>query len=223
MLNEGARIAALLSTLRERFPDAELIVVDGGSADQSVTAAMPLADSVLLGPRGRARQMNLGAACAKHEWLCFLHADTEPLFEQSALLAALRRDALWGFCRLRLSGPQRILAVIAVLINWRARLTRVATGDQCLLVRRTTFLRIDGFADIPLMEDVEISKRLRGLRSPLCLNLMVESSGRRWVEQGVLRTIVRMWALRLAFWLGVPPVRLWQHYYGNRALRVDES
>jgi len=223
MLDEGGRIATLLGVLRSHFADAEIIVVDGGSADHSVAAAMPLADSVLLGPRGRARQMNLGAACAKHDWLCFLHADTQPEFDQSALLPLLGDEVLWAFCRVRLSGSQRILGLIAALMNLRSRLTRVATGDQCLLVRRSVFTRIEGFADIPLMEDVEICKRLRRLGRPLNPDLMVTTSGRRWVEQGAARTILRMWALRLAFWMGVPPAKLWAHYYGSRSPGSRES
>lgn len=217
--NESGRIAAQLRALRRAFPDAERIVVDGGSSDGTLPAALPHADAVLLGPRGRAAQMNLGAAAARGRYLCFLHADTLPEFDQAQLLAALAA-APWAFCRVRLTGRPRALRLIAALMNRRSRLTRVATGDQLLIVRGALFREIGGFADIPLMEDVEICKRLRRRAAPRALALRVASSGRRWERDGVLPTVLRMWALRLAYWAGVSPRRLWQHYYGGRAVRA---
>jgi len=213
--NEAAAIASLLEDLKRRFPDAERLVVDGGSGDGTLPAALPHAQAVLLGPRGRAAQMNLGAAAAAGDYLCFLHADTRPDFEQAQLLAALG-EAPWAFCRVHLLGRPRALALIAWFMNRRARLTRVATGDQLLIVRREVFRRLGGFAAIPLMEDVEICKRLRREAAPRPLQLRVFSSGRRWERDGVIPTVLRMWALRLAYWLGVSPQRLWQHYYGPR-------
>jgi hypothetical protein len=144
--------------------------------------------------------------------------DTVPQFSLAELAAALDGSAPWAFCRVRLDSVRPAIALIGWFMNQRSRLTSVATGDQLLLVRRRDFAALGGFADIPLMEDVEISKRLRRQAPPQALPLYVMSSARRWEEQGVLRTVLRMWALRLAFWLGVSPVRLWKHYYGKRAL-----
>jgi rSAM/selenodomain-associated transferase 2 len=240
VLDEAARLPALLASLRENFPLAELIVVDGGSTDGSVAAALPLAHVVLQSAPGRARQMNLGAAGARGHWLLFLHADSEPLFDEVELRRELAvdgpraerpsaRDAVpedpgaWGFCRVRLVGRSAALALIGRFMNGRSRLTRVATGDQGLLVERRLFEALNGFAAIPLMEDVEICKRLRRRASPRALPLTLASSGRRWDEQGAARTVLRMWLLRFAYWCGVSPQRLWRHYYGDRALRASPA
>lgn len=207
----------LLERLRERFPDAELIVVDGGSEDRSIAAAMPGADCVLLGPRGRAAQMNLGGHSARGDWLGFLHSDTVPEFNARELGEALQGQRDWAFCRVHLHGRSRGLDVIAWFMNHRSRLTRVATGDQFLLVRRSVFEELGGFGDMPLMEDVEFCKRLRCHGPPAALDLTVTSSGRRWDEQGPVKTVLQMWGLRLAYWLGVSPRRLWEFYYGGRS------
>ncbi|WP_439107404.1 TIGR04283 family arsenosugar biosynthesis glycosyltransferase [Congregibacter sp.] len=218
VLNEVGRLPTLLTELRWAFPDAELIVVDGGSTDESVAIALPLADAVLLSAPGRAHQMNLGGACAKGRWLAFLHADTQPLFDQQALLPLLGGDVHWGFCRIALQGRSTGLAMVSYFMNLRSAMTSVATGDQLLFVRRELFEELNGFGEMPLMEDVDVCKRLRREAEGGALNLQVVSSGRRWDEQGLWRTIVRMWALRLAYWLGVSPHRLWSHYYGKHAV-----
>ncbi len=121
----------------------------------------------------------------------------------------------WGFCRVNLSGRRLAFRLIEHSMNLRSRLTRVATGDQMLIVRADCHREAAGFAEIPLMEDVEYSKRLRSLAPPLIVREPVETSSRRWEERGPLRTIVSMWMLRLAYWLGVPPARLWHYYYGR--------
>jgi len=223
VLNEADRLPAFLTGLRKRFPDAELIVVDGGSTDHSVPCALGLADAVLVSGPGRAAQMGLGAACARGEWLAFLHADTQPEFDQDEMLAALSRGVGWGFCRISLRGRVAGLGMVSAFMNYRSSLTRVATGDQLLVVRRELFEDIGGFAAIPLMEDVEICKRLRTQSPGGCLPLSVSASGRRWDEQGLWRTIVRMWMLRFAYWLGVSPKRLWHHYYGAHSLTASDG
>ncbi|WOJ94339.1 TIGR04283 family arsenosugar biosynthesis glycosyltransferase [Congregibacter variabilis] len=217
-LNEVSRLPVLLRQLRRDFADCELIVVDGGSSDGSVAAAMGLADCILLGEPGRALQMNLGAACAKGDWLAFLHADTQPDFDEATLRAALDDQLRWGFCHISLQGHSRGLPMVSAFMNQRSRLTNVATGDQLLFVQRELFREVEGFRRIPLMEDVDICKRLRSRGAGGLLNLQVLSSGRRWDERGLWATIMRMWVLRLAYWLGVSPRRLWAHYYGKHAV-----
>lgn len=222
VLNEADRLPIVLGELRQRFPGAQTIVVDGGSADGSVAAGLRAADVVLLGAPGRAAQMNLGAAVATGQWLCFLHADTVPQFDARTLVPALdvarQRGRRWAFCAIALRGRPRALRFIAWAMRQRSRLTGVATGDQMLIVEKSLFEELCGFAGIPLMEDVELCKRLRKCSAPAALPLVVASSGRRWEERGVLTTILLMWGLRLAYWMGVSPDRLWQHYYGSGLL-----
>lgn len=215
VLDEEARVGELLVDLRRRFPGNQLIVVDGGSRDRSVAAALPHCDQLLLGEPGRARQMNLGGRVASSPYLLFLHADTRPGFSWEELREQLAGAPAWGFCRVRLSGERRVFRVIEWFINWRSRLTGVATGDQMLFVRRDVFAQTGGFDDIPLMEDVAYCKRLRRIARPRVIGRGVTTSSRRWEEGGVLATVLRMWCLRLAFVLGVPPATLWRHYYGH--------
>ena len=214
VLNEQDRLSNLLQSLRQRFPDSEIIVVDGGSSDDSAQLAIGLCDQVLLTSAGRAAQMNLGAEVARGDYLLFLHADTQLQIDQEGLDVALRACPEWGFCRVRLSGDGLGLRIISWFINQRSRLTSVATGDQMLFVRHQVFERSGGFDPIPLMEDVAYSKRLRQIASPKVIATPVITSSRRWRERGLLRTVVQMWALRLAYFCGVSPARLWRYYYG---------
>ncbi len=218
-LNESGRIGALLEDLAERFPGSERIVVDGGSQDDTVAEAMNTASAVLVSEPGRAVQMNLGAEAATGDVLCFLHADTTPLFDEAQLSNALPKRFGWSFCRISLRGRLRALRVIAWFINRRSRLTSTATGDQLLMVGRDLFFEVGAFPELKLMEDVEITSRLKKRQRAYRCDLLVESSGRRWEEQGVVATVLRMWALRFAYWIGVSPDRLWEHYYGKHALR----
>lgn len=214
-LNEQAGIATLLIHLRAKFPAAECLVVDGGSSDNTVACAMPHASQLLLGPRGRAAQMNLAARAARGEYLLFLHADSYPTFTAADLERELAGAPTWGFYRARLSGHQRAFRVIEAAMNLRSRLTRVATGDQLILVHRDLFQQQGGFREIPLMEDVELCKRLRNHSAPRMLDGWVQTSSRRWEEGGITATVLQMWCLRLAYFCGVSPQRLWRHYYGS--------
>lgn len=215
MLNEAAGIEATLRALAPlRAAGQELIVVDGGSRDDSLARARPLADRVLEGPRGRARQMNAGAACARGEHLLFLHADTRlPPGGAEALGAALDAGAHWGRFDVRIEGRSRWLPVVAALMNRRSRWTGIATGDQGLFLRAETFRELGGFPEQPLMEDIELSRRLlrRGLR-PACLRLKVQTAGRRWDERGAWPTILLMWRLRWRYWRGASPEALARAY-----------
>ena len=215
VLTEQAGVALLLEGLRSRYPEAELIVIDGGSQDQTIARAMPLCDQLLLGSAGRATQMNLGGRVARGEYLCFLHADSQPGCSAQQLSSYFDKTPDWGFCRVRLSGRHPVFRLIEYCMNLRSRVTRIGTGDQMLFLRREVFQQTGGFDDIPLMEDVAYCKRLRRIAPPLLVSEPVLTSSRRWEEQGVCATITKMWILRLAYFLGVSPRRLWHHYYAG--------
>ena len=214
-LNEAAEIAGALDALQPlRARGCEVIVADGGSADGTVELARPLADRVLVAEHGRARQQNAGAAVATGDVLLFLHADTRlPPDADRIVLGRLEMSGRgWGRFDVRLTGRHPLLRVIERMIGARSRLSGIATGDQAIFVRRDWFERAGGFPDIPLMEDVALSKALARLGPPLCLRDTVTTSSRRWEQRGVIRTMLLMWRLRLEFWLGADPARLAERY-----------
>ena len=214
VLNEGPTLARYLHALNElRQRGAELVVVDGGSTDDTWPLARVLADQVLLSPRGRAAQMNAGAKNCHADVLLFLHADTQLPQDADRLIAqAIAWGHSWGRFDVRIDGPSPMLRVVERLMNLRSRLTGIATGDQAMFVRRDLFERLGGFADLPLMEDIELSKRLKKLGPPACVNLPVVTSARRWQQHGVWRTVLLMWRLRLAYFLGASPSALALRY-----------
>lgn len=223
VLNEEAAIAATLARLAPlRDRGASVIVVDGGSTDRTAALARGAADEVLVTARGRAMQMNAGArhalAAPEVDTLLFLHADTRlPQDADRAVAAACaRRARAWGRFDLRIDGRSRWLAVVATMMNLRSRLTGICTGDQCLFVTRELFEALGGFAPLPLMEDVEFSRRARRLTRPVSLRAQAVTSGRRWERHGVLRTVLLMWRLRLAYFLGADPARLAAAYRDAR-------
>ena len=209
-LNEAAGIEACLAALAPlRAHGHEVIVADGGSTDGTARLAAPLADRVLEAPRGRAAQMNAGAAAASGDALLFLHADTFlPPDADRAVLAALAAHA-WGRFDVSIDSDDPRLAVIAYFMNRRSRLTGIATGDQAIFVRRDAFA---GFPPIALMEDVAFSRAMRRVSPPACLAARVRTSPRRWERRGVARTVLLMWRLRLAYWRGADPDELARRY-----------
>lgn len=213
-LNEAQAIEVSLgwlAPLRER--GVEVIVVDGGSQDDTARRARPHADIVIEASRGRARQMNAGAAAAQGAVLLFLHADTQlPPGADDLVLKAIQAAGVWGRFDVRIEGRHPMLRVVAGLMNWRSRLSGLATGDQAMFVRRDVFERVGGFADQPLMEDIELCQRLCRLSRPVLLRQKVLTSGRRWETRGVWRTIFLMWHLRWRYWRGESADRLAQSY-----------
>ncbi len=221
-------ISVIIPTLHEEktLPDtltrlqhpafSEVLVVDGGSRDRTladVALANPLT-RVLNAPRGRARQMNAGAAAAKGELLLFLHADT-------LLPATAAQDITQAMADTRIAGgrfdarlvPDRgLLWVVGRMMSWRSRLTGIATGDQAIFVRRKVFEDLGGFPDIPIMEDIAFSRRLKQAGHVAALHSCVMTSGRRWERHSAIKTILLMWWLRLLFYLGVSPARLKRMY-----------
>jgi len=217
-LNEADEIAAALAALAPlRSRGHEVIVADGGSSDGTPELARGTADRVVSAPRGRASQMNAGAALARGEILLFLHADTRlPENADTHLLqglAASRRA--WGRFDARIEGESRSLPAVAFFMNLRSRATGIATGDQAMFVRRETFERAGGFPPLELMEDVALSRSLKRVSRPLCLADKVVTSGRRWDRRGVLRTVLLMAWLRLQFFFGAAPARLARLYDGE--------
>jgi len=214
VLNEAAEIVVALSALQTlRTGGAELIVADGGSNDATVALATPLADRVIAAPRGRASQMNAGAGAALGDVLLFLHADSALPDGAATLVAeALRGGRAWGRFDVRIEGRSIWLPVVAALMNRRSRLTGIATGDQAMFVTGQAFRAVGGFPDIPLMEDIALSQRLLKYSRPACLTARATTSGRRWERHGVWRTILKMWRLRLRFFLGADPRQLAREY-----------
>jgi rSAM/selenodomain-associated transferase 2 len=193
-----------LVPLRER--GVEVIIVDGGSQDGTLATAARAGARLVNSPKGRARQMNAGARIASADLLLFLHVDTVlPDHADRLIQAAIcDRRRVWGRFDVDIRGRPWMLRVIAVLMNWRSRMSGIATGDQAIFVARSAFESVGGFPDQPLMEDIELCKRLRVLSPPACLRARAVTSGRRWESRGVWRTIVLMWRLRWAYWRGVP-------------------
>lgn len=215
VLNEAASIEATLRALLPlRNEGVEVIVVDGGSSDDTVRHAMPLTDRLVHGQRGRAHQMNAGAAASVGDILLFLHADTQlPEDSWTAIRNGLADSRyVWGRFDVRIAGRPAMLGLIALLINLRSRLSGIATGDQAIFVRRDAFHDVGGFPPQPLMEDIEISRKLKRRSLPLCLRMQATTSGRRWEKYGVWRTIFLMWSLRLRYWLGAPAEKLARSY-----------
>jgi len=215
VLNEAATLRATLEALQSlRSRGVDVVVADGGSVDGTADLAVGLADTVLSAPKGRARQMNAGARAAQGGVLLFLHADTAlPAEADRLVLDGLAASGkAWGRFDARISGRPWLLRAVAFCMNRRSRWTGISTGDQAMFVRREAFQALGGFPDQPLMEDIELSKRLRQTGPPLCLREPVATSGRRWERDGVCRTILLMWRLRWLYWRGVPAEKLAEEY-----------
>lgn len=213
VLNEAAGITEVLAPLQTlRAEGIELIVVDGGSTDGTTGLAPPVCDQCIGAPRGRASQMNAGAAVAQADRLLFLHADTRLPQNAIAAIHTALDTHLWGRFDVAIDGQHPMLTLVAKMMNLRSRLTGIATGDQAIFVRRAAFDHIGGFADLPLMEDIAFSRRMKALGRPACLHQRVTTAGRRWETHGVFRTIVLMWRLRAAYALGANPDELAKRY-----------
>ncbi|MDI1293913.1 MAG: TIGR04283 family arsenosugar biosynthesis glycosyltransferase [Methylobacter sp.] len=214
VVNEAGQIALKLHALQALRNRCQLLLVDGGSNDRSAEIAKPLVDQVLHSPRGRARQMNCGAARAQADVLLFLHADTRlPDNAVNLIMQAVGDGYHWGRFDISFDNPQPIFRLIAFMMNRRSRLTGIATGDQALFITRQAFQAVAGFPDIALMEDIAISTRLKKLGRPCCIDAKVVTSARRWQQQGIFTTILLMWRLRLRYFFGADPDNLAARYY----------
>ena len=218
MLNEAAAIASTLIALRRGAPDAEIVVVDGGSIDASVAQARPLCDALIVASRGRARQMNAGARASHGDAIAFVHADTivPPTFAADIASALADSAVVGGRFDVKLDDDALPYRIIGAMISLRSRLSRTGTGDQAIFVRRAVFDRLGGFPELELCEDLEFSRRMKRAGRVACLRARVTTSARRWNRDGVVRTVVRMWLIRAMYLLGVPPARLKRMYSDTR-------
>jgi rSAM/selenodomain-associated transferase 2 len=218
MLNEAATIASTLDALRRGAPDAEIIVVDGGSTDASVAIVRPLCDTLIDASRGRALQMNAGARASQGDVLVFVHADTiVPSTFATDIASALSDPAVvGGRFDVKLDDNALPYRIIGAMISIRSRISRTGTGDQAIFVRRDVFDRLGGFPELELCEDLEFSRRLKRTGRIACLRTRVTTSARRWNRDGVVRTVVRMWLIRGMYLMGVPPARLKRMYSDTR-------
>ncbi len=216
IINEAKVLPDTLKSLHG-LPVDELVFVDGGSTDSSRALIAAQNYQCLISPPGRAKQMNLGAHSTRSDIILFLHADTRL---SSSHILNIKKSYIEGFSSgrfdIRFADRALTYRIISFFINVRSRLTKVSTGDQAMFVRRELFMQLEGFKDIPLMEDIELSKRLRAAGNVKCLTDKVVTSNRRWQNFGIARTVLLMWKLRLLFFLGVPPAKLALMYRGER-------
>jgi len=213
VLNETESLPQLLSKLTPFHQrGVEIILVDGGSIDESVSIIRGSPFKLVISEKGRARQMNAGAQASTADNLLFLHADTRLPDNADTLVASSLLTAHWGRFDVHISGCHPYLTIIAFMMNKRSRLTGIATGDQAIFMRRSSYELAMGFPEQRLMEDIEMSKKLKQLGRPVCLDEKVKTSGRRWEKGGVWRTIFLMWRLRFSYWLGAEPDALAERY-----------
>lgn len=214
VLDEAPDLASRLGELqRLRKRGVQIVVVDGGSSDDSLGIARGLADLAFVAPQGRARQMNAGAAACTADLLLFLHADTRlPPNADTLVRRATLGGRDWGRFDVAIDSPRPVLRIVETLMNHRSRWTGIATGDQALFVRQELFHRVGGFPDQPLMEDVALSTLLKRHGPPVCLRDRVTTSARRWERHGLWRTILLMWRLRAAYFFGADPLKLAVRY-----------
>jgi len=218
VLNEQANLSQISSHLQSiRHQGHEVIIVDGGSTDSTLAISYEVADHVIISKTGRALQMNNGAAIASGNVFVFLHADTFLPDNAVKIISESMSEHTWGRFNVRLSSNRSVYRLIESLINLRSCFTSIVTGDQAMFIEKSLFDRVAGFPEIALMEDIEMSRKLKKIDRPVCIKQKVITSSRRWENRGVVTTVVLMWKLRLYYFFGVSPDKLNQLYrHGSR-------
>lgn len=213
-LNEEENILeTLLPLQKSRQRGHEIILCDGGSTDSTITLSTPYVDKIITSNKGRAIQMNNGAASATGNIFCFLHADTIATENiDSLIISALHSNKLWGRFNIRLNNNKWPFRIIESLINIRSCISGIASGDQGIFIHSSVFNKLDGFKNQPLMEDIELSKRLKKITRPACIKDTLITSSRRWEKHGIIQTVILMWTLRLKYFLGTPVEKLHTRY-----------
>lgn len=214
--NDFDLLEALLQDL-DPCPQLEIIVVDSGRARSppEINQKVQLIASERM---GRGAQIALGAHQTNRSWIWVLHADARVTAANVEALARAIARARWGRFDVRLSGSRPTYRVVEWMMNVRSALTGICTGDQGMFVQRSLLQEIGGIPDQPLMEDIELSKRLRRIEKPFRIRSQLKTSVRKWEREGVFATIVRMWSLRLRYFLGTHPSVLYQDYYGREKI-----
>jgi rSAM/selenodomain-associated transferase 2 len=212
-LNEATGLSDFLLALQPLRKHCEIIIADAGSTDDTHRITRGLVDQFIVTAKGRAIQMNAGTKQASADILIFLHADTYLLAQAlQSIQQGIDKGIQWGHFDIHLTGKSPLLKMVAQMMNWRSQLTGIATGDQAIFMTVKVFESVGGFPEIALMEDIELSKRLRRISPPYCIKSKVKSSARRWETFGVWRTIILMWRLRLLYFFGVSPEKLARFY-----------
>lgn len=215
VLNEQGNLKKLARHLSEEADFADIVVVDGGSTDNTIEVAESFANQVLRSEPGRAVQMNAGAKTSKGDYLLFLHADTQLPEDFKTLFTKWQRlSPSWGFFPARLTGSHWAFRIIERAMSFRSKISAIATGDQAICVQSDVFDMVNGYADIPLMEDVAISKQLARMYRPVMFSKPVLTSSRRWEHKGIWATVVLMWKIRFAYFRGASPDELAKLYRG---------
>ena len=212
ILNEAKILEKTLSQLQPEFRSQELIVVDGGSTDASVRIAEEYG-KVVVSERGRAKQLNTGAAVATGDILIFLHAD---IWLESGALAAVETAISTGYVgggfHQKIDGKNFLYRLIEIAGDIRGKYLKVFYGDSGIFLARTDFEKIGGFPEVPILEEMEFSKRLRRLGKTTLLVPYIHISPRRWETRGIVRTTLNNWLITLLYFLGVSPEKLARLY-----------
>ena len=231
VLNEAGNLAHLFTNINKLNPKPQqVILVDGGSTDDSIDIIRIFINELMPdnnrkidwqmteSKSGRALQMNTGAALATAEILLFLHADTQLPIDAIESISEATKRAEWGRFDVQIDSRQLMLKLVSQMINWRSKLSGIATGDQAIFISQSLFEQIGGYPNQALMEDVELcnqlkSTQLKDIAKPACLKNKVITSARRWQQHGTWRTILLMWHLRFDYWRGVSADNIKQRYY----------
>jgi rSAM/selenodomain-associated transferase 2 len=224
VFNEATTIVQTLGRLKDDV-GVELIVVDGGSQDNTVELAKQMGVKVISSPiSGRAQQMNIGAVAARGDILLFLHADTQlpQNYQKIVQLTLAKEKVIAGAFELAIDGQQWSLRLVEKMVNWRSHFLSLPYGDQAIFLDKKVFQDLGGFANLPIMEDFEFVQRLKRRGKIAIVPVAVLTSGRRWQKLGVFKTTLINQLIIVGYYLGISPARL-RHFYQNQRLFSKNS